>query len=182
MKVKEMKESIDIPEGVEIKIENGLVSAKGPKGECSKNLFNPKINIEVKDGKVEITAKNATKKQKTGIGTCLSHLDNLIKGANEGYVYTLKVCSGHFPMTVNLSGKEFVVNNFLGEKNPRKLTIKEGVTVKLEGDKIVVESCDKEIAGQTAANIESLTKVRNRDLRIFQDGIYITSKDGVPIR
>jgi large subunit ribosomal protein L6 len=182
MKIKELKEMIAIPKGVEVKAEKGLITAKGQKGECKKMLFDPKINIEVKEGNVVFTAKNATKKQKTGIWTFRSHTENLMKGAAEGHVYSLKICSGHFPMNVSVSGKEFIVNNFLGEKNPRKLQLKDGVDVKVEGDKVTVESCSKELAGQTAADIETLTKITNRDLRIFQDGIYITEKDGVPVR
>jgi large subunit ribosomal protein L6 len=106
----------------------------------------------------------------------------MIKGATEGHVYKLKVCSGHFPMNVAVAGKDFVVKNFLGEKKPRQVAIKEGVDVKVEGEIVTVESCDKELAGQTAADIETLTRITNRDLRIFQDGIYITEKDGKPVR
>lgn len=182
MKIKELMESVSIPEGVEVNVDGGLVKVKGKKGECKKMLFDPKIKIEVKDGNVIFIARKATKKQKTGIGTYLSHISNLIKGATEGHVYTLKICSGHFPMNVSISGNDFVVNNFLGEKNPRKLKLNEGVDVKIEGDMVTVESCNKELAGQTAASIESLTKITNRDLRIFQDGIYITEKDGKPVR
>ncbi|HLC99276.1 MAG TPA: 50S ribosomal protein L6, partial [Candidatus Nanoarchaeia archaeon] len=81
-------------------------------------------------------------------------------------------------MNVSVSGNEFNVANFLGEKTPRKLKIKDGVKVKVEGEFVVVEGIRKEDAGQVAANIEILTKVKGRDRRIFQDGIYIIEKDG----
>ena len=84
-------------------------------------------------------------------------------------------------MNVALNGNVLSVSNFLGEKTPRELTIEDGVEVKVEGDQIVVTSNQKELAAQTAANIERLTRVRGKDLRIFQDGIYITEKDGKPI-
>ena len=102
----------------------------------------------------------------------------MIKGVAEGHVYRLKICSGHFPMNVSVSGNEFSVANFLGEKTPRKLSVKEGASVKVEGQEVVVESMNKELAGQTAADIELLTKVKGRDRRIFQDGIFIINKDG----
>ena len=105
----------------------------------------------------------------------------MIKGSNEGHVYELKICSGHFPMNVSIQGKELVVKNFIGEKFPRRLKIQEGVIVKIEGEKITVEHTSKEIAGQSAANIEQLTRRPNFDSRIFQDGIYITVKDGKQI-
>ena len=182
MKTKELAETIEILEGVEVKVDRGLISAKGAKGECNKTLVDPKITIEVKDGNIILTAKNATKKQKTKLGTYKSHVINLMKGAAEGHSYKLKICSGHFPMNVTISGKEFAVKNFLGEKKPRVLKLKEGVDVKIEGDIVTVECCSKELAGQTAADIENTTRITNRDLRIFQDGIYITEKNGKPIR
>lgn len=182
MKEKLRKLEIAVTKGVEIKIEKGMVTAKGPKGECQKMLVDPKVDIKLENGFVVISAKNVTKRQKTKTGSYESHIINLIKGASEGYAYKLKICSGHFPMNVTLSGKEFVVKNFLGEKKPRTLKIKDGVEVKIEGDIINVESCSKELAGQTAASIESLTRITNKDRRIFQDGIYITEKAGKSIK
>ncbi|MBU0536356.1 MAG: 50S ribosomal protein L6, partial [Nanoarchaeota archaeon] len=131
-----------------------------------------------KDNVLIIKAKNACKKEKTVMGTFRAHIKNMIKGVNEGHIYKLKICSGHFPMNVAMSGKDFSVSNFLGEKTPRKMIIKEGAKIKIEGEHIIVESTNKEIAGQTAANIETLTKIKGRDKRIFQDGIYIIEKDG----
>ncbi len=84
-------------------------------------------------------------------------------------------------MNVSVNGNNFVVNNFLGEKTPRELVLREGADVKIEGDIVTVESVDKELAAQTAADIEMLTKIKGRDLRIYQDGIYITNKDGKEI-
>ena len=105
----------------------------------------------------------------------------MIKGVSEGHIYKLKICSGHFPMNTAVNGNKFVVNNFLGEKTPRELDIKEGASVKIEGDIVIVEGIDKELVSQTAASIEILTKVKGKDKRIFQDGIYITEKDGKEI-
>jgi large subunit ribosomal protein L6 len=182
MAEKKAEKRIAVPEGVEVKIEKGIVTTKGPKGECRKSMVDPWIEIKVEGKEVIFNPKKQTKREKTRIWTYVSHLQNMLKGASEGHAYRMKICSGHFPMNVSVSGNEFVVNNFLGEKKPRTLKIKEGATVNVEGDIVVVESPCKETAGQTAADIESLTKVRNRDLRIFQDGIYITEKDGKPVR
>jgi len=176
------EERIEITEGVEVKAEKGLVTTKGANGECVKNMIDPWIDISVEGKEVVFKLRRSTKREKTRIWTFVSHLQNMMQGSLEGHVYKLKICSGHFPMTVNLSEKEFTVNNFLGEKKPRVLKLKPGSKVKLEGDMVTVESPDKELAGQTAANIEALTRITNRDLRIFQDGIYITEKDGKPVR
>lgn len=178
MKADKIIQEIEILEGVEVTISGRLVSVKGPKGENKRELANPKINMETKEKKVILSAEKATKREKRNIGTFKSHITNLISGVVEPFVYNLKICSGHFPMTVTATKEELVVKNFLGETVPRTLKLKGGVSVKVEGDIVVVESIDKEIAGQTAADIEQLTRITNRDKRIFQDGIWITDKCG----
>ena len=84
-------------------------------------------------------------------------------------------------MNVSISNNELIVKNFLGEKVPRTLKIKEGTTVKVEGDNIIVESTNKEIAGQVSADIEQLTRRTGYYSRIFHDGIYMINKDGKEI-
>ena len=81
-------------------------------------------------------------------------------------------------MNVSVSNNNMTIKNFLGEKYPRTLLIKEGVQVKVEGDKIFVESVNKELAGTVASEIEKLTRRPNFDTRIFQDGIFIVEKPG----
>lgn len=178
MKVKEYCEEVEVPEGIEIKLEGNKISLKGEKGETFRDFRHPKIQVEIKDSKVSFKSKNATKREKTMVGTFKAHLKNLFKGVKEGHVYKLKICSGHFPMNVTLNNNLFSVKNFLGEKTPRTVKIREGVNVKIDGEIIEVESTNKELAGQTAADIEQLMKITDRDINKFQDGIYIISKDG----
>ncbi|MBW2982333.1 50S ribosomal protein L6 [Candidatus Woesearchaeota archaeon] len=177
-----ISEKIEIPEKIEVKVDKGIVNVKGPKGEVNRNLLLPKIKISVKDNAILIESKNATKREKKMIGTFKAHIRNLIKGAAEGFVYKLKICSSHFPMTASIENNQFVVKNFLGENTPRTLGIKEGVNIKIEGNDVVVESINKELAGQTAASIEKLCKIKGRDTRIFQDGIWMTEKAGKEIK
>lgn len=181
MKADKMEESLDIPEGIEVNVEGSLMKIKGSKGELSKEFRHPKVKIGKKDSKISISASKATKREKKIIGTFKAHIKNMIKGAKEGHVYRLRICSGHFPMNVSVSGNKFVIKNFLGEKIPRELEITEGVKVKIEGQDVVVEGIDKEKTGQAAASIEKLTTIKGRDKRIFQDGIYIINKDGKDI-
>lgn len=169
---------IAIPDGVTLTIKGSTVTAKGSQGELTRTFPSPKIKITVDDGELVITCDVGTQREKVTVFTAESHLANMMKGVSEGFEYKLKVCSGHFPMNVAVDKGYLTVKNLLGEVNPRKVKIKDGATVKIEGDIITVTAVDKEIAGQCAADIEKLCKRTNFDNRIFQDGIYIISKAG----
>ena len=108
--------------------------------------------------KIIVTAAKINQNNKKQLKTNAAHIKNMIRGAVEGHTYTLKICSGHFPMNVAVKNNELEVKNFLGEKVPRVVKLKEGATVKVEGDKIVVESPSKEKAGQVSADIEKFNK------------------------
>lgn len=181
MKRKKIEEQIEIPKGVQVTVEGFNITVKGPKGEVKRIVKNPTIVIIKNQDNIVFTAEKTSKKEKKEVNTYAAHFKNMINGATVGHYYELKICSGHFPMNVSYAGGEIIIKNFIGEKNPRKLKIQQGVTVKVEGDKITVEHSDIEIAGQTAANIEQLTRRPGFDPRIFQDGIYIVKKDGKDI-
>ncbi|MFW6383526.1 MAG: 50S ribosomal protein L6 [Nanoarchaeota archaeon] len=178
MSSKNYVEEIELPEGVSANREDKLIQVKGPKGEVTKSLYNPLIIMEVTDNKVVLRAQRYGRREKTLIGTFRAHVKNMVKGVTEGHSYTLKICSGHFPMNVSFSNNVLTIKNFIGEKVPRTLTVSDKVNLKVDGENIVIESLDKDVAGQTAGSIEKLTKRVNFDKRIFQDGIYIVEKDG----
>lgn len=171
---------VEIPEGVTATLDASKFTVKG-KTEASRSFVYPKIELKIEGQKVILHTAKGTKREKTIIGSFASHIKNLIQGVQEPHEYKLKICSGHFPMNVSVSGQEFVVKNFLGESVPRKVTLTPGADVKVDGTQITVTSADKEIAGQVAAKIEGLCRITNRDKRIFQDGCYITHKAGKEI-
>jgi len=179
--VKKIEEKIEIPDGIKIELDKNIVIASGNNATIKKKI-NPLINLEIKNNEIILSAKNKTKRGKKIIGTYKAHTKNMIKGLKEHYNYVLKICSGHFPMNVSVSNDELTVKNFLGEKTPRILKLKKDVKVKVEGDQVIVESADKELAGRTASEIEKLCKITNRDPRIFQDGIWIINKAGKGIK
>jgi large subunit ribosomal protein L6 len=175
------EEILEVPKGITATFEAGNLTVKGAKGELVRSLRDPKITVEAKDNKVVLNAIKPSKRENKQIKTFRAHIRNMFDGATNGVTYTLKICSGHFPMNVSVNGDMFTVKNFLGEKIPRTLKIKPGVSVKVDGDKINVEGIDIERCGNTAAGIEQLMRITNRDRRIFQDGIYVINKNGKAI-
>ena len=178
---REILQEIEIPHGIEIEIEKNTIAIKGKLGEIRKRFGFKGIKLEKKENKIMIEKKNATKNEKRIINTAVAYIKNMIRGVSEGFEYSLKIAHSHFPMTVEIHGKDVLVKNFLGEKVPRKTEILPGVEVKIDRDIITVKSHDKELAGQTAANLEKATRITNRDRRVFQDGIFIINKAGKEI-
>ena len=169
---------IGLPDNLSASIHGQILLIKGPKDEVKKEFKQHNISISVNDKKIFLESKSGTKEDKKIMGSLVAHIKNMIRGSQQKHVYTLKICSGHFPMNVSISSNKLFVKNFLGEKVPRVLQLKEGADVKVEGDLIHVESANKEIAGQVSADIEQLTRRPGYDTRIFQDGCYIIVKDG----
>ena len=181
MRLEKVEKEIEIPEGIEINIDDNLIKVKGKKGEIQRDFKHPSIKLSKSEKGFKITGNNIGKKEKALIGSIAAHAKNMFKGANEGHCYKLKVCSGHFPMTVSYDNGEVIVKNFLGESVPRKRKIKTGIKVEIKGNDITVSGLDKEKVGQAAAAIEAITRMTNRDRRRFQDGIFITKKAGKEI-
>jgi len=173
-----VREEVEIPEGVEVTVEGNLVKVKGPKGEVSRELKYPGVKIFVEDGKVVVFKEFPRKRDIAIARTFKAHIKNMVRGVTDGFTYKLKVVYSHFPMTVKVQGDEVLIENFLGEKNPRRAKILPGVTVKVMGSDVLVEGVEKEAVGQTAANIEQATKITKWDRRVFQDGVYIVDKAG----
>lgn len=181
MRLDHIEERLEVPAGVKFEIAKGMISIEGPKGKLTR-IIDPKLEVKLEGTTAIISVKNASKREKTLIGTFKAHFANMLLGAKEGFIYKMKICSGHFPMTVMVKGNELIVKNFLGEKVPRVLKLKQGVEAKVEGDIVVISSVDKELAGQAASSIEKLTTRPNYDKRIFQDGIYIIEKSGKEVK
>jgi large subunit ribosomal protein L6 len=173
---------VDIPQGVTVSVNGPKVTVKGPKGEVSKTFQLDRMTIEKKDNQVVLTMPSKRKGDKAVLGAANAHVVNMIHGVTNGVVYKMKVIYSHFPMNVKVQGPKLVIDNFLGEKHPRKTDILKGVTVEVKGQDVTLKGASIEDVSQTAANIEQITRITARDLRVFQDGIYITEKDGKPLR
>lgn len=156
------------------------VSAKKIKilsgGNSAEKMLNSKdISIELKGNEIILTT-NARKKNLAMLTTFSTHIQNLIDGLQKPFEYRLSIVYSHFPMNVIVKGNFVEINNFTGEKKPRKAKILGKTKVEIKGKDLIVTGNTKDEVSQTAANIENATRVKGKDKRIFQDGIYITQK------
>lgn len=172
-----IREEIEIPEGVEVIIEKNEVSVKGPNGEDSRVFTYPNVSIKKDDDIVVLETSFPKKKDKAMIGTTKAHISNMITGVTDGFKYTMKIVFAHFPMTVKPNNGVVVIDNFLGERHPRQAKIVGDSKVSVKGDEVTITGINKEHVGQTMANLEQATKIKGRDPRVFQDGIYLISKE-----
>lgn len=169
--------TIELPEGVTIRYEDRTATVNGPKGQLSRVLVAPGVTVQQDGPTVKVTSEYPRRKEKALVGTFEAHLKNMVRGVTDGFSYRLKTVYSHFPIKTKVDGGTFVIDNFLGEKSPRKAVIVGETKVSVKGDEVIVAGTDKESVGQTAANIERATKVTKRDIRVFQDGIYLVSKE-----
>ena len=173
MRAIEIVKTVEIPEGVEGMLDGRLVTIKGEKGELTRDFSHAPIKIQLDGKTVTVQASWPRKKEAALVGTIRSHIQNMIKGVTTGFTYKLKIVFSHFPITVKIVGKTLSIENFIGERNPRKAKIMGDTTVIIKGDDIIVQGINLEDVSQTAANIQNSTKIRNKDPRVFLDGIYV---------
>ena len=177
MSTKEKAEVL-IPENVNIIKRDHIVVVTGRKGTISKDIHKLPAAITVTDRTVTIEPEGKRKSDLAITNTAKSIISNMFKGVEKGYVYKLKIVFAHFPISVRVKGKKIHVENFFGERSARISQIVGDTTkVSITGDDVVVEGPSLEDVSQTAANIESSTKVKGKDQRVFLDGLYIYSRN-----
>ncbi len=172
-----MQRKVEIPEDIEMEISKNKVKAT-KNGETLEKKFDlEKIKLKKEDKEIKITTEEPVKKhQKAMLGTIQGKIQNMIKGLQKGHEYKLRIIYQHFPMRVNKEKDKIKIENFAGEQEPRYVDILGDTEVEIKGEEITVKGKDKEKAGQTAANLEQATWIKNKDPRVFEDGIYITKK------
>ena len=175
-----MSHDIELPDGVSASIDGDKVTLSKDGDSLSRTFAHNRGSVKQSDGALQVFCSLPRRSEKAIAGTWAAHLRNMTKGLEEGFEYRLKAVFSHFPMSLKVEGNKFTITNMLGEKVPRVAALPwtpADVKVKIENKSdVVVSGADREKVGQTAANIERACKVKKRDPRVFQDGIYIISK------
>ncbi len=171
-----LREELEIPEGIDVNLDGGI-TVKGSKGQLKRKFNYPKVTIKKEENKIVLEANFPKKRDKAMLGTIRSHINNMFIGLTDGFTYNMKIVYAHFPMAVKATGNKVTIENFLGERHPRTAKIVGDAKVQVKGDEVVVTGINKEEVGQTMANLEQATKIKGRDPRVFQDGIYFVSRE-----
>ena len=157
-----------------------VVTVKGPRGELVREFKYVDMDMKIVSEKyVRVDLWFATRKQLACVRTICSHIENMFVGVTKGFRYKMRFVYSHFPINVSWSGRTVEIRNFLGEKRVRRVELCSGVDyVRTANVKDQVELTGNDIAlvSLTAANIQQATNVRNKDLRKFLDGIYVSEK------
>ena len=172
------QDSMPVPEGVQLNVTGKRIKATGPKGTLEEDFSHLPVHFALEGGILRVYAEWARKREVALVGTALAHVRNMVRGVTSGYTYKLKVVYAHFPVTIKVQDKEkrLSIENFTGEKTPRIVKIVGSAKVKVVGDEIHVQGSNLEEVSQTAANIQTATRIKDKDQRVFLDGIYIFEK------
>ena len=145
------KKPIKIPEAVEVKIKDGKVNVKGPKGELNL-VLRPEIKVETKEGQIFVTPQIETKQTKAFWGLTRALLQNMVKGVTESYEKKLEIEGVGYK--ANLEGQDLVLN--VGFSHPVKIKAPDGIKFSVDKNTITVNGIDKGLVGQTAAKIKKV--------------------------
>ena len=166
------KINISIPEKVKVVLNGNILNVEGPLGKTFKNFKKIPVNITVNDDKILLKVSGTRKKHYAILNTARSLIQTLCEGVVTGYTIKMKIISSHFPITVKTDGKKVLIENFQGEKAHRITRIWGESKVTPKGEDLIITGPVLTDVTQTAAEIESKSKVKNKDHRVFLDGIY----------
>ncbi len=157
---------MEIPQGISVRVDGRTVVVKGPQGEIKKTLAKGAA------AKVSGSSLSVESADRAIAGTSEAIIRGMIEGASKGYTRNMKLLHAHFPISIEVKGSEVTIKNFLGEKQPRKTVLVGNTKVQAKGQSVTISGPDKEAVGQTLANIRTAMRIKDKDGRVFQDGIY----------
>ncbi len=178
VRVELAERALEIPKDVQLAVDGRRVKATGPKGALEEDFSHLPVQFAIDGTTLRVYSNWARKREVALVGTALAHVRNMIRGVSKGYTYKLKVVYAHFPVTIKVHEKEknLTIENFTGEKTPRIIRIVGSAKAKVVGDEVHVQGSNLHDVSQTAANIQTGTRIIDKDQRVFLDGVYIFEK------
>ncbi|EEB12056.1 60S ribosomal protein L9, putative [Pediculus humanus corporis] len=178
-------QTVKIPKDVTISAKSRKITVKGPRGVLTRSFKHLSLDIYmVNKSLIKVEKWFGTKKELASVRTVCSHIENMIKGVTKGFQYKMRAVYAHFPINcvTTENNRVLEIRNFLGEKFIRKVKMSKGVTVinspKMK-DELIIEGNSLEDVSRSAALIQQSTTVKNKDIRKFLDGLYVSEKTTV---
>ena len=175
--LEKFEDEVVIPEGVTVTQKKHMLTFVGPLGKTYKSFRLIPVDIEIVEKKILLKAIGSKKRDYAILHTARSIIRNICEGLIIGYTIKMKIVFAHFPITVKVEGKNVIIENFQGERAARKTVIVGNTKVVPKGEDVILTGEVWTDITQTAANIELKTKVKNKDHRVFLDGIYSYEKN-----
>ena len=119
-KLDRIEHTIELPEGVSASLDGITLKVNGPNGNLEREYHSSTLKLMVESDKIVVQVDLPRRKDKALAGTWNAHINNMVKGVTSGFTYNLKALYSHFPMTLKQEGNELVVNNYFGERVPRR--------------------------------------------------------------
>jgi large subunit ribosomal protein L6 len=174
----EILAEITITDNVTVTKEDNTIIVNGKLGTLKKDFTRLPATVTVNNKKIIIKPYGTRKKDLAITNTAKSIINSMMHGVEKGFAYKLKIVYAHFPISVKVKGGEIYVENFFGERSPRiSRIVGDSTRVNVLGEDVIVQGPSLEHVSQTAANIESSTKLKDKDQRVFLDGLYIYSRE-----
>jgi len=174
-------ETVNIPDNVTAKVQARIITITGPRGELVRDLHHISMDIRLVKKQIHLAVWQGVRKHVACLRTIKSSIENMIKGVTQGFLYKMRLVYAHFPINciIQDEGRSVEIRNFLGEKIVRHVKMLDGVTIlesKAQKDELILQGNDINNVSQSAASIKGSCLVRNKDIRKFLDGIYVSEK------
>ena len=167
--------SIVVPQGVKVAVVGGVVSVSGSLGSNNRKFNDALLSVAADSNGVVIKAievKGLAKKARVAENALAKEIRNDIAGVTEYFEIEMKSVHAHFPLSVEAKGNTVQLKNMIGERAPRVVSVMGNTKVEVKGQNIRVYGTKLDDVTQTAANLRKASKIRRKDERVFQDGVY----------
>jgi large subunit ribosomal protein L6 len=172
--------TLKIPEGITIKVEGNVIAVKGSLGE-NRRRFNAAL-LDISSGPEGVVIKSTDvkalkKKAFVSERSLAKEITNDINGVTKHFEIKMQTLHAHFPLTAEVKGNVMLIKNMIGERAAREAKIAGSTKIDIKGQDIRIYGPMLDDVSQTAANIRKASKIRRKDERVFQDGVYYSLEE-----
>lgn len=171
---------------VTVEVGGRTVTVKGPNGTLKREFKTSNFAVEVRGKRsLRVDMWFGNRAERACLRTICTHIENMITGVTKGFTYKMRFAYAHFPINITLTKDAATANhvveirNFLGQRRMRKVALHKGVAITRSDnvkDELVLTGNDLEKVSSSAALLHESILVRNKDIRKFLDGVYVSEK------